>query len=133
MRYSDIRLNDDFAIVSAANGDFPLISNEDALLQLLRTEACTQKGELFYDSDFGWSMFDFNHMEDSEMNRIEIENRVRENTQKHEEIESNSINIQIIFDQDTIRIIDTFQFVGSNTSYSIEINLNRVNVEVTVV
>lgn len=66
---TDIRLDEDGQLTQAADGDAPLCSGMDCFLQSIILEAQTQKGELFYDEDFGWSLYDFLQSEDDEITR----------------------------------------------------------------
>ena len=50
---TDIRLSDDWQLTPATNGDAPLCAALDCLYQNIILEALTQKGDLFYDLDFG--------------------------------------------------------------------------------
>ena len=81
---TDIRLDEDGQLTQAADGDAPLCSGMDCFLQSIILEAQTQKGELFYDEDFGWSLYDFLQSEDDEITRLEITQRVRSGLLKRE-------------------------------------------------
>lgn len=50
---TDIRLNDEWQLTQAADGDAPLCSGLDCLYQNIALEAITQPGDLFYDPSFG--------------------------------------------------------------------------------
>ena len=56
---TDIRLNDEWALTQAADGDAPLCSGLECLYQNIILEALTQPGDLFYDASFGWGLYDF--------------------------------------------------------------------------
>lgn len=45
---TDIRLNDEWALTQAADGDAPLCSGLECLYQNIILEALTQPGDLFY-------------------------------------------------------------------------------------
>ena len=83
---TDIRLDQEGQLTQATDGDAPLCSGMDCFLQSIILEAQTQKGELFYDEDFGWSLYDFLQSEDDEITRLEITQRVRSGLLKREEI-----------------------------------------------
>lgn len=53
---TDIRLNDEWALTQAADGDAPLCSGLECLYQNIILEALTQPGDLFYDASFGWGL-----------------------------------------------------------------------------
>ncbi len=91
---TDIRLDEDGQLTQAADGDAPLCSGMDCFLQSIILEAQTQKGELFYDEDFGWSLYDFLQSEDDEITRLEITQRVRSGLLKREEIIPDSVQVK---------------------------------------
>ena len=70
---TDIKLDDEWQLTPAASGDAPLTDDVEGLLQTIRTESITQEGELFYDTDFGWSLLDFIHAQETDLAKIEIE------------------------------------------------------------
>lgn len=92
---TDIRLDEDGQLTQAADGGAPLCSGMDCFLQSIILEAQTQKGELFYDEDFGWSLYDFLQSEDDEITRLEITQRVRSGLLKREEIIPDSVQVQV--------------------------------------
>ena len=74
---TDIRLNDEWALTQAADGDAPLCSGLECLYQNIILEALTQPGDLFYDASFGWGLYDFIQSEDDDLVRLEIAQRAR--------------------------------------------------------
>ena len=101
---TDIRLNDEWQLTQAADGDAPLCSGLDCLYQNIILEAITQPGDLFYDPEFGWGLYDFIQSEDSELTRLEITQRAKVGLLKREVILSDSIEINVACKDDTIRI-----------------------------
>ncbi len=49
---ADIRLNNNWQLTQAADGDAPIGSGLDCLYQNIALEALTQPGDVFYDYDF---------------------------------------------------------------------------------
>ena len=92
---TDIRLDQEGQLTQATDGDAPLCSGMDCFLQSIILEAQTQKGELFYDEDFGWSLYDFLQSEDDEITRLEITQRVRSGLLKREEILPDSVQVHV--------------------------------------
>lgn len=90
---TDIRLNDEWALTQAADGDAPLCSGLECLYQNIILEALTQPGDLFYDASFGWGLYDFIQSEDDDLVRLEIAQRARLGLQKREVIVPESIEI----------------------------------------
>ena len=141
---TDIRLDEDGQLTQAADGgaplqqDFlhiitPLCSGMDCFLQSIILEAQTQKGELFYDEDFGWSLYDFLQSEDDEITRLEITQRVRSGLLKREEIIPDSVQVQVGLIKDAFHIYGSFQAADTEASYSLHIIIDPVNLEVTVI
>ena len=106
---TDIRLDEDGQLTQAADGDAPLCSGMDCFLQSIILEAQAQKGELFYDEDFGWSLYDFLQSEDDEITRLEITQRVRSGLLKREEIIPDSVQVQVGLIKDAFHIYGSFQ------------------------
>ncbi|MCX4297445.1 MAG: DUF2634 domain-containing protein [Lachnospiraceae bacterium] len=125
----DIKLNNAWQLTPAADGDVPLTDSEGGLLQTIRTESITQEGELFYDTDFGWSLLDFIHAQESDLVKIEIESRIKKKLSKYDEILSNTVIIQQVWRNDTLSITVSFKLTNG-TEHKIETSLNRIEVKV---
>lgn len=128
--YTDMKLNDDWQLTQATNGDAPLVSGLDAFLQDVRLEAITQEGELFYDNNYGWSLLDFLHGSDDEVTKLEIQERVKRKLANRDEIDVESIHVEVEFGDENIIIRSYFQLTGEKQTQSVEVSLNRVRVEV---
>nr|DAP14038.1 MAG TPA: baseplate wedge protein [Caudoviricetes sp.] len=127
---ADIRLNDVWQLTQATNGDAPIVSGLDCVYQDIRLEALSQEGELFYDSAWGWSLLDFVQSEDDELLRLEIQSRIKEKLSRRSEIDVESISTVVDFNDDTLNVHVTFQFVDESQSRSLDIVVDRVSVEV---
>ncbi len=125
----DIKLNNTWQLTPAADGDVPLTDSEGGLLQTIRTESITQEGELFYDTDFGWSLLDFIHAQESDLVKIEIESRIKKKLSKYDEILFNTVIIQQVWRNDTLSITVSFKLTNG-TEHKIETSLNRIEVKV---
>ena len=131
LRDSDIRLDDRGQLTQAADGDAPLCSSLDCLYQNIVLEALTQPGDLFYDAEFGWGLYDFIQSEDSELTRLEITQRVRSKLQKREVILPETVRTVISYTGDAIRLRCTFRFAGEDKTRELNIVIDAVNVEVS--
>lgn len=127
---SDIRLDGNWQLTQAADGDAPLCSGWDCLFQNIILEALTQPGDLFYDEEFGWGLYDFVQSEDSELTRLEIAQRVRNKLQKREVILPETIDVQISFAEDSIRLACSFRFAGETEERQMNVVVGAVSVEV---
>lgn len=127
---TDIKLTDSWQLTQAADGDAPLCSGLECLYQNIALEAVTQKGDLFYDLDFGWSLYDFIQSEDDELTRLEIAQRARLGLQKREVILSETIEISVDYIDDAFRLYCSFQFAEESEPRQLNVVIDPVNVEV---
>ncbi|MCD7947199.1 MAG: DUF2634 domain-containing protein [Oscillospiraceae bacterium] len=127
---TDIRLDSSWQLTQATDGDAPLCSGLDCLYQNIALEAITQKGDLFYDLDFGWSLYDFIQSEDNELTRLEMAQRARVGLQKREVILPETIEVQISRTDDVFYLRCTFQFDGEASERQLNVVIDAVNVEV---
>ena len=107
---TDIRLNSEWQLTQATDGDAPLCSGLECLYQNIVLEALTQPGDVFYDAEFGWGLYDFIQSEETELTRLEITQRVRLKLQKREVILPESIEISIAFEDDAVVLHCSFRF-----------------------
>lgn len=131
--YTDIKLDDEWQLTQATNGDAPLVSDLDAFLQDIRLEAITQEGELFYDQAYGWSLMDFLQGSDDEFKMLEIKERVKSKLSNREEIDAESISVEVGFEEDLLRVQAYFRLNNSEDTQSVVVSLDRIRVEVTEV
>ncbi len=127
---TDIKLTESWQLTQATNGDAPIITGIECLIQDIKLEALTQEGELFYDSDYGWSLLDFIQSDDDDLTRLEIKERVKSKLERRSEIDIESVQTGIQFEEDILRLKVSFRLTNGSQDYSIDIELSRVNVEV---
>lgn len=130
---TDIKLDNNWQLTAAANGDAPLLSNADCLIQDIRLEALSQEGELFYDEAWGWSLLDFIQTQDEELTRVEIEQRIRTKLSRREEINHETIKTELSFEDDKITAKVTFKLINDSRQYNLDVVLDRVKAEVVIV
>lgn len=126
----DVRLDDDWQLTQAADGDAPICSGLECLYQNILLEAETQPGDLFYDPDFGWGLYDFIQSEDSDLTRLELAQRARTNLQKREVILPESIIISVDHSGDAFFLSCSFRFSGETQARQINAVIGAVDVEV---
>lgn len=129
---TDIRLNDNWQLTQATDGDAPLCSGLDCLYQNIALEAVTQPGDVFYDLEFGWGLYDFIQSEDSELTRLEITERVKTKLIKREIILPESIQVMAEFENDQFLIRCLFDFREEESTRKLNIMIGAVTVEVSV-
>lgn len=127
---TDIRLSDDLLLTMATDGDAPVCSDLDCLYQNILLEAMTQPGDLWYDPDFGWGLYDFIQSEDSELVRLEITQRARTKLQRRETVRQESIEVGISHDDDRFALRCLWCFVGEDRLRELNITISAVGVEV---
>lgn len=127
---TDIRLDDDWQLTQATDGDAPLCSNLECLYQNILLEALTHPGDLFYDLEFGWGLQDFIQSEDTELNRLEITQRARSKLLKREVILPKTIEISVSFEDDGIRLFCSFRFADEEEARALNVVIGAVSVEV---
>lgn len=127
----DIRLDEDWQLTRAADGDAPVVEGLEEFLQEIRLESMTQEGDLFYDPEYGWSLLDFIQRDDSELTRLEIQDRIRRKMARHPEVDVSSLRIETEFLEDVLNIGILFKRMDTQKTYRMDLALDRVQVEVT--
>lgn len=127
---TDVKLSPDWQLTRAADGDAPLCSGEDCLFQNIALEAATQKGDLWYDPSFGWSLYDFIKSEDDELTRLEIVQRTRNELTKRDVIAPDSIEVKTAFVGDVLRLSCAFRFTTEQEPRELDVIIGAVDVEV---
>lgn len=130
LKDTDIHLDDYWQLTQAADGDAPLCSNLDCLYQNIILESLTQPGDLFYDEEFGWGLYEFIQSEDTELTRLEIVQRVRTKLQKREVILPETIVIKVGYADDAFQIHCSFRFAGETEDRQLNVVADAVSVEV---
>lgn len=127
---TDIRLDGAWQLTRAADGDAPLCSNLDCLYQNIILEALTQPGDLFYDLEWGWGLYEFIQSEPDELTRLEIIQRVKSKLRRREVILPDSIAVTLGMDGDSLLLQAAFQFVGEDGARQLNLAIDPVGVEV---
>lgn len=127
---TDIRLDDNWQLTRAANGDAPLCSGLEAIYQNIVIEAVTQQGDLFYDPSFGWSLYDFIQSEDDELTRLEMIQRARVGLSKRENVLPESVMVEVTHSDNGFRLGCSFRFSEEEEQRQLNIVIDAVNVEV---
>lgn len=127
---TDIRLSDAWQLTQAADGDAPLCSGLDCLYQNIALEAITQPGDVFYDLEFGWGLYDFIQSEDSDLTLLEITERAKTKLRKREIIIPESIQVTIDFQEESYLLYCSFTFNEEDEPRSLNVIIGAVTVEV---
>lgn len=129
----DIKLDNEWQLTAAANGDSLLTSGIESIIQDIKTEALTHEGDVFYDEEYGWSLLDFVQAQDDDLTRIEIKQRVQTKLSRRSEIDIETIDVKVDFNNDKLPIEVSFSFIFGPEKYVIKLELDRVKVEVVAV
>lgn len=127
----DIKVDDNWQLTRAANGDVPITGSSEELLQSIKLEAVTQEGDLFYDADYGWSLLDFLHSTDSGITRTAIQERIRRKMSNRTNVDITSLQVNLEFREDILLINIIFKEKDNDDRYVLKVTLDRVRVEVT--
>ena len=126
----DIRLDNNMQLTPAPSGDLLCVGGEDMILQDIRTEAVTQEGELFYDTGYGWSLLDFQHAVWDELTAVEVSNRIRTKLGNRDEVNGETIKVEVQQLDGAVLLRIKFRFVGSSVDQNLDVSLDRIQVEV---
>ncbi len=134
MDSSDIKLDSNGQPVVDIEGDFELVFDRKCFQQDLRNEILTEQAELFYEDEdeldsYGFGLLEFIKDTYSDFVDLEIEQRINEKLRKREEIESASIQTNIITNEyGIIKIRIHFRVSETDEEYDVEISENKVEV-----
>ena len=126
----DLRLDDNWQLPTQTNGDMLLVSDRECLLQDIRLEALTQAGDLFYDTDYGWSLLDFIQRPVDELLELELEQRIITKLSRRPYIDVKSIIIDSIWAKDTIQVNTCFALIDGSETFNLALSVGRVSIEV---
>lgn len=129
----DIRLDDSGQLTRATDGDAPLVSGTQELLQRICAEAQTQPGEVFYAPDWGWGLRGYMQQEDSALMRLELSQRIRARLTQYEEIDPAQITITYTQRGETLLVLVGVALLTDGSHHTIQASLGRVTVEVTTI
>ncbi|CAH8721366.1 DUF2634 domain-containing protein [Paenibacillus melissococcoides] len=130
---SDIRLDANWQPAAAANGEALLVTDYDCLFQDIRLEALTQEGELFYDESWGGHCWSLSSRRMMSSRGWKSSTRVKEKLERRIEIDADTIQVITAFRGDAITVHASFRFRGDERLYELDVDLDRVKVEVVLV
>ena len=110
------------------NDDVIKIEENEEIIQNIKIEMVTNEGDVFYDLEFGYSLYDFLHREIDEMLINEIKYRIITKLSRRDYVDSSSINIETI--QKIDKLIFNVSFYINEYFSQITLLLDRVKVEV---
>lgn len=124
-------LDDNGNFVPASNGDIKTVSGFEWLLQDIKHEMITYPGDLFYDPEYGFGLLDFMHRRGTELDRIELEQRIREKLVRKQYIDTSSIQVNIKYwDMNKVSFGTFFSSYDKDVELSIEVESGGIYIEV---
>ncbi len=127
---TDIKLSDELLLTKATDGDAPICSGLDCLYQNILLEALTQPGDVWYDSTFGWGLYDFVQSEADDLTILELTQRARDKLQKRDAILPESIEVDVSSNDDVLVLRCRWRFEDEASSRDLIIAISAVGVEV---
>jgi hypothetical protein len=91
----DILLDDNGNFVVAADGDAETVVDLECLLQDVKHRLLTFPGDLWQHRDYGIGVQAFLHQEDTELNRLYLEQVIRLGVAQDDQVDSESIKVSI--------------------------------------
>lgn len=126
----DLKFEFDKGLV-VKNGAPIIVSGNEVYMQNIKIEAVTTEGDLWHNSEYGWSLIDFMHRSLDELLEIEIYQRIKEKLSKYGYIDVNSVQIQLEPREHGMSI--KVSFIIQDEEQEFEIALNRIKAEVMLV
>lgn len=128
--YQDIGIGAGFQLTPHSSGDAMIVDGLACLLQDIRLEAVTQEGDLFYDPEYGWSLQEFCHCVADELTLLAIGQRVSAKLARRQELDVSRITASAITQDDSILVQAAFALRGSSKTYTMDLAIGRVQIEV---
>lgn len=91
----DILLDDEGNFIISAAGDFATVTEADCLIQDVKHLLLTFPGDLWAHSEYGVGIQLYLQSEDTEINRLELQQLIKKQLAKDERIDADSIKVQI--------------------------------------
>ncbi len=108
--------------------DTKVIDERTELIQNIKIEVITIEGDVWYDLEFGWSLYEFLHRPIDDMLKLELHQRIKSKLSRRDEIEKNTIDIKFVELDDGLLIKIKLVILGEETDLTI--SLDRLNVVV---
>lgn len=141
---SDIMLDPQGQPVAFGGVDIETVQDDECWKQDLRNEALTEEGELFYEDEeedgaYGFGLLEFLQQECEEEDGedgflvTEIRQRISAKLSKREYIDSSSIQTEVSFTENSIKINTSFRRVDDEILYTMDVNMDDAGkVEVVI-
>jgi hypothetical protein len=110
----DILLDDNGNFVAAAGGDCETVKDQYCVLQDVKHLLLTFPGDLWAHADYGAGIQIFAHQEDTELNRLELEQLIRLALANDDRIDTDSIKVEVLsWERDRITVTVSFRLTDT--------------------
>ncbi len=110
------------------NNDVVLNSDVKELLQNIKIESITTEGDVFYDLEFGWSLYEFIHSPIDDMLKLELYQRIKSKLSKYKEINKDTIKIEFVEKSNSLLI--KIKFYILDIEEDLTIDFSRISIVV---
>ncbi len=114
--------------IELKNKDAVIIDEVQELIQNIKIEVITIEGDVWYDLEFGWSIYEFLHRPIDEMLKLELHQRIVNKLSRRDEIEKDTIEINFIEGDD--KLVIKIKMIILDEEAEITVSLDRLTVTV---
>lgn len=129
----DIRLDDDFQAMVAANGELVLTDGAETGVQDIRIMLATPLGTLFYNTDFGSQVHEWLKDENTDLSRLSLAAEVKRRIEEDPRVAMGSTVCDVAgWDEKGIKISVSFEFITEDHPYNLVIDINSEKMDMVV-
>lgn len=122
----DIRLDEDFQALVAANGELVLSDGVQTGEQDVRLRLFTRLGTLFYDLSFGSLIHDWIREENTEANRLGLESELANRVEADPRVETGSVDVEVTsWDETGLQVQIAWTFIGEDHSSNLILEVDE--------
>lgn len=128
---TDLAMNDGM-LIADSTGDLMIFSDRDSIIQDIRNELTSFDGDVFdaEDGEYGYGLPEFINLEATEINQLELEQRIKSKLAANEYLDQEETDVQIIsWDMNGIRLEIPIQLQGEDIRLQIFIAKGLIDVE----
>ncbi|MCP4162603.1 MAG: GPW/gp25 family protein [Deltaproteobacteria bacterium] len=129
----DVKLDSNFQVVSAANGEVVLTEGSETGVQDIRLRFKTPKGSLFYDPDYGSELFKYYYAENTKGNRLGIVSEIRSCLNADPMVKHNSVKAAVkSWDEKGVVVDFSWVFIGEDSEHNKVLSINSENMDMVI-
>ncbi len=115
--------------IELRNKDAVVIDEVQEIVQNIKIEVITIEGDVWYDLEFGWSIYEFLHRPIDDMLKLELHQRITNKLAKRDEIEKDTIEINFVEGDDKLVIKIKMVILDKETELTVSLDRLTVTVE----